>query len=109
MEKRLENANKLFEKLKKDMPDQLNKFLNFSNSVKLSDAIDNKVKELILVALGVNSQCDWCIAIHIQNAVKAGATKEEILEAAMLAVLMGGGPKLMYLNVVYEELEKYFP
>jgi alkylhydroperoxidase/carboxymuconolactone decarboxylase family protein YurZ len=48
------------------------------------------------------------IAKHIDGAVMAGATKEEILDACMLAVIMGGGPKLMYMNIVYEELEKYF-
>ncbi len=31
-----------------------------------------------------------------------------MLEAAMMAVVMGGGPKLMYMEILYEELDKYF-
>jgi len=105
---RMQETNQMFSKLKKDKPKELSSFINFSQTVKADGVIDTKHKELILVALGVSSQCSWCIAMHIEGAVKAGATKEEILDACMLAVVMGGGPKLMYMNVVYEELDKYF-
>jgi len=105
---RLQETNQMFAKLKKDKPKELSSFINFSQIAKSNGAIDAKNKELILVALGISSQCSWCIAMHIEGAVKAGATKEEILDAAMLAVVMGGGPKLMYMNIVYEELDKYF-
>ncbi len=105
---KIEQSNKMFSRLKRDMPSQLSSFMGFNQKVKNSDTIDTKHKELILVSLSVSTQCAWCIAMHIEGAVKAGATKEEILEAAMLAVVMGGGPKLMYMNIVYEELDKYF-
>jgi len=105
---RMQEINQMFGKLKKDKPKELSSFINFSQTVKTDGAIDAKHKELILVALGVSNQCSWCIAIHIEGAVKAGATKEEILNACMLAVVMGGGPKLMFMNIVYDELEKYF-
>jgi alkylhydroperoxidase/carboxymuconolactone decarboxylase family protein YurZ len=45
-------------------------------------------------------QCAWCIAVPVKGCVDQSATKEEILEAAMLAVVMGGGPKLMYIKIV---------
>ena len=51
------------------------------------------------------NQCDTCIAVHLADAVKSGAGREEILEAAWLAVLMGGGPKLTYLKYVLKELD----
>jgi len=104
----MQETNEMFGKLKHDMPKELSGFINFSQVSKADGAIDKKNKELILVALGVYAQCAWCIAMHIEGAVKFGATKEEILDACMLAVVMGGGPKLMYMNVVYEELEKHF-
>jgi alkylhydroperoxidase/carboxymuconolactone decarboxylase family protein YurZ len=46
--------------------------------------------------------------VHVKNAVNEGASKEEILDAAMMAVVMGGGPKMMYFKVLYDELDKYF-
>lgn len=105
---RMKETNEMFGRLKNDMPKELSGFINFSQVTKSDGAINKKNKELILVALGVSSQCSWCISMHIEGAVKFGATKEEILDACMLAVVMGGGPKLMHMNVVYEELDKHF-
>ena len=105
---RLDEINKLFTDLKKDMPKEITAFANFSMVVKESNKIDKKNKSLTMISLAVYAQCDWCIAIHIKSAVEVGATKDEIIESAMLAVLMGGGPKLMYMTVVYDELEKIF-
>ncbi|MFZ2889359.1 carboxymuconolactone decarboxylase family protein [Sulfuricurvum sp.] len=104
---RLQQTNEMFGKLKVDMPKEIAAFINFSQANKQDGQISKKYKELILVALGISSQCNWCIAMHVKGAIDAGCSKEEILEAAMLAVVMGGGPKLMYMSVLYEELEKY--
>ena len=37
-----------------------------------------------------------------------GASREQILQAAFMAVAMGGSPKLMYLKYVFEALEDLF-
>jgi AhpD family alkylhydroperoxidase len=103
---RMQQTNEMFGKLKQDLPKELSGFINFSQSTKADGALDKKNKELVLVALGVSSQCSWCIAMHVKGAIEAGCSRAEIIEAAMLAVVMGGGPKLMYMNVLYEELEK---
>jgi len=39
--------------------------------------------------------------------MKAGASKEEILEAATVAILMGGGPALTYIAEVRKALEEF--
>jgi AhpD family alkylhydroperoxidase len=83
--------------------------MEFMKNAKADGVLDGKAKNLILVSLAVANQCDWCIAIHVANAVKSGATREEVLEAAWLAVLMGGGPKLMYMKVVLDELARNIP
>lgn len=41
-------------------------------------------------------RCDGCIAFHVHDAVKAGASRKEIVETIGVAVLMGGGPSVMY-------------
>jgi len=50
-------------------------------------------------------RCENCIYSHVQAAQKAGATREQILEAAGVAVLMQGGPSYTYLPRVTEALE----
>ncbi|MDR2366111.1 MAG: carboxymuconolactone decarboxylase family protein [Zoogloeaceae bacterium] len=59
-------------------------------------ALDSKTKELIALALGVAARCEGCIAFHAQALVKFGATREETAEALGVAVLMGGGPSMMW-------------
>jgi alkylhydroperoxidase/carboxymuconolactone decarboxylase family protein YurZ len=49
-----------------------------------------------------------CVSLHVQEAATLGATKDEIIDAAMLAIAMGGSPKMMYMRYVFEELEDLF-
>jgi alkylhydroperoxidase/carboxymuconolactone decarboxylase family protein YurZ len=42
---------------------------------------------------------------HVKKCLEAGASKEQILEAAAVAVVMGGGPAYMYVPEVIEALE----
>ena len=76
-------------------------------SLLLSCSSDKKVKELIAVALSVNAHCPWCISYHVNEALKAGATPDEIREAAWVAVLMGGGPNLSYMILVEKALKEF--
>lgn len=58
--------------------------------------LDVKTKELISVAIGVYNRCEYCIVFHVYKALEAGATRDEIMEAAMVAVAFGGGPTMAY-------------
>jgi len=55
-------------------------------------AIDLKTKHLIVLAISLYSRCEYCIVEHVQLALEAGASREELAETAFLAGLMGGGP-----------------
>ncbi|MDR0578451.1 MAG: carboxymuconolactone decarboxylase family protein [Candidatus Accumulibacter sp.] len=59
-------------------------------------ALDAKTKELIALALGVAARCEGCVAFHAQTLAKVGATREEVAETLGVAVLMGGGPSMMW-------------
>lgn len=59
-------------------------------------ALGTKEKELISLAIGIARQCSYCIAVHVQACIAAGATRAEIEETVNVSVLMGGGPSLMY-------------
>lgn len=107
MEK-LQEAGATIQRLSKDMPQAVGNFMAFIEAAEQPGALEEKTKHLMLLSLAVAFQCSWCIAVHAKGCVDAKATKEEMLEAAMMAVVMGGGPKLMYIDLVYEELDKYF-
>ena len=48
--------------------------------------LDTKTQELVALACSLVARCQGCIEGHIQKALKAGASKEEISEAIVIAV-----------------------
>jgi alkylhydroperoxidase/carboxymuconolactone decarboxylase family protein YurZ len=40
-------------------------------------------------------------------ALKNGAAHKEVMEASWMAVMMGGGPALMYMQLVEEALKEF--
>ncbi|OYT31032.1 alkylhydroperoxidase [Candidatus Woesearchaeota archaeon ex4484_78] len=81
-------------------------FHHFMEVSESEGKLDKKTKELISLALAVKSQCKYCIAFHVKNCLDLGVSEEEMLEAAWVAVLMGGGPSLMYMQLVKEAIEQ---
>lgn len=66
-----------------------------------------KVKELIAMAIGVAVRCEPCIYAHVEKCLKAGATPKEVMDAAGVAVMMGGGPVYTYTTIVAAALEHF--
>ena len=66
-------------------------------------SVDVKTKELISVAVSVYSRCEYCIVAHVYNALKVGATPEEIIEAGMVSVAFGGGPAIAYTATLLKQ------
>jgi AhpD family alkylhydroperoxidase len=58
--------------------------------------LDAKTRELISLAVAVSLRCDGCITVHTTEAIKAGATKEEIVEALGVAITVNAGAALVY-------------
>jgi len=61
-----------------------------------SNLLDAKTRELIALGVAVTRQCDGCIVTHTDAAIKAGATREEIVEALGVAITVNAGAALIY-------------
>lgn len=83
-------------------------FMGLLGAAYAPSALDVKSKELISVAIGCYNRCDYCIVYHSYKAFEAGATKEEILEAAMVSVAFGGGPSMAYSVTLLADCIKEF-
>lgn len=68
-------------------------------------AITVREKELIALGIAVAVQCVPCIRLHVQKCLAAGATREQVIEAAGVAVMMGGGPAYTHLPIVLDALD----
>jgi AhpD family alkylhydroperoxidase len=68
---------------------------------------DTKSKELIALGIAITVHCDGCIAFHVHDALNAGASRQEIVEAIGVAILMGGGPSMVYGCEALEALNEF--
>lgn len=72
-------------------PEALAAFRAFSSSVFADGALPAKTKQLIAVAVAHVTQCPYCIRGHTNEALKAGASENEIMEAIWVAAEMRAG------------------
>ena len=107
MKKAIEDFQEAMKMLSKNNPEVMRDFRKFMDSVLKEGYLDTKTKELIALGMAIAARCKYCIGIHVQKALEAGASKEEILEAATVAILMGGGPALTYIAEVKKALEEF--
>jgi len=106
---KLNDISKLLAKLRADYPGETNAFLSFMSKAEGGKALTRREKELINVGLAVGAQCEWCIAVHVQQAIEAGASRDEVMEAGFMAVVMHGGPALMYMMPLLEAVDELLP
>lgn len=78
-------------------------YQHFSHVAKQKTVLDEKSKELIRVAVASVFRCDHCTEHHIKDALAAGATKEEISEALLLASLQSAGTQLNWSKELFEK------
>ncbi len=102
-----DETNESLSKFSKEYPAEMAAFGKMMQAIEAPGELDSKTKELIAIALGIATHCKWCIAFHIGQALKHGATRREITEASWVAVLMGGGPSLMYFQLVEKTLDDF--
>jgi selenide,water dikinase len=65
-------------------------------AVQSAGALSEKIKELILFGLVVQSRCRPCFDAHYARARQLGLTQAELDEAAWCAIAMGGAPVRMF-------------
>lgn len=70
-------------------------------------ALSRKTKELMAMGMAITAMCDGCIAYHVHDAIKAGASRDELKETIGVAVMMGGGPALMYACEALEAMNQF--
>ena len=54
-------------------------------------AIPRKYRELLALAVACTTQCPYCLEVHTRAAKRAGATREEVAEAAFISAALRAG------------------
>jgi AhpD family alkylhydroperoxidase len=89
------------------LPEQMKAFGALHRSAVADGALSSAVKELMAVAISIASYCDGCITLHMHDALRAGATKEQVAETIGVALLMGGGPASTYATDAWRAFEQF--
>src|SRR5262249_40420057 len=77
---------------KKLAPTEFKGFLELDAIVGRDDGkIPRKYRELIALAVACTTQCPYCLDVHARAAKKAGATREEVAEAAFVTAALRAG------------------
>ncbi len=109
-----------YKKIQQSIKDRKTLHLRFLNNVKtykpfleleeraFSDgALEKKTKELMALSISIVTKCEPCMEWHLDQAIQAGATDEEVYETIDVAIEMGGGQAGAYARFVLKALD-YF-
>ena len=69
--------------------------------------LDRKTKEFVALGMSITAQCKYCVGIHVQKCLDAGASDKEIIAVCQVAMAMGGSTAMTYVAEVHKALEWY--
>ena len=80
-------------------------FTAFLKQANQPGAIDQRHKKLMAIALSVAQRCEPCLKSHLKTALEMGLTKNEIDEAAWLAIAFAGSPAMTLYQDICRKLK----
>ena len=105
--------NKLYPDLTKEIsekrtalaPEISEAWRSFSKTVFKQGALSEKTKQLIAIAVAHVTQCPYCIHGHTAQAMRKGASEQEIMEAIWVAAEMRAGGSYVHSALAIDEME----
>jgi AhpD family alkylhydroperoxidase len=91
----MDNIKKL-PKLGELAPEATKAFWAYDKAALADGAIPKKYKELMAIAVALTTQCPYCIELHRQQALKAGATEQELAEVIHVAAALRAGAAITH-------------
>lgn len=67
-------------------------YMHLLNHAMQDRSLPRVTKELIAVGISAYANCEPCMTVHVREAIRAGATDDQVAEAVDVAIEMGGGP-----------------
>ncbi|MBE2893681.1 carboxymuconolactone decarboxylase family protein [Spirabiliibacterium falconis] len=99
------HVKKSFGQLGQKYPKMLQAYGALNAAAAEGNVLDAKTRELIALAVAVTTRCESCISVHAQEAVKAGATEEEVAAALATAIALNAGAAYTYSLRALEAFE----
>src|SRR5699024_8136257 len=75
----------------------IKRFFNFDTNTYKEGALPTQTKELLGLVASTVLRCNDCIDYHLEQCIKTGSGKEEIVEALNVALVVGGSIVIPHL------------
>jgi AhpD family alkylhydroperoxidase len=98
----ISNLAKL-KQLDENASNAMNAFWTLDKAAFAPGAIDVLNKQLMVVAVGLTTQCPYCIELPVQSARKEGATDAMLAETAVIAAAMRAGGAITHATHLFKE------
>lgn len=89
------------------VPEAMQALIEVNDKVFQEGALSTKTKEMIAIAVAHATGCAFCIDIHTKNAMREGASEEEIAEAILVGVAMKASAALSHSVVAINAMEEF--
>ena len=86
----------------------LKRFFALDQAAYRDGALDGKTKELLGLVASTVLRCNDCIAYHVDQCVAAGWTREQLLDALNVALVVGGSITIPHIRTVWEVVDQLF-
>lgn len=87
----------------------IKRFFNIDHNTYQDGVLTAQTKELLGLVASAVLRCNDCIDYHLEQCAKSGSTKEEIIDALNVALVVGGSiviPHLRHSVTTIEALEE---
>lgn len=104
---RVERGRKTENLLKEDHRD-LKRFFALDQSAYRDGALPGRTKELLGMVASAVLRCNDCIVYHLDRCVEEGWTREELLDALNVALVVGGSITIPHIRTCWETVDQLF-
>lgn len=81
------------------------RFFNLDSNTYRDGALSGETKELLGLVASAVLRCNDCIDYHLEQCAKSGFTKDEIIDAMNVALVIGGSIVIPHMRHAVETLE----
>lgn len=96
-----------YERFRKEFPELAEAYDALGQAAHGHGPLDQKTRQLVKLGLSVGARAEGAVRSHAKRAVEAGASREEILHVAALAVTsIGFGPAVAAYSWITDAIER---
>lgn|SRR5690606_2704199 len=97
--------SKMNEKLLEDNNKIIRRMFNLDTNAYQEGVLSKKTKELLGLGNSLVLRCDDCVKYHLEECFKLKLSKEEVVEAMSISLLIGGTIVIPHLRRAFEYWE----